>query len=841
MNNLRWSLLAVFVTALVTLSTELLLIRVFDVIMLREIAYVIITCAMLAFGAAGVYLTLRPGPSNPRDVRHAISLHALAAALSLLLILPAINLSGLDLATVMERPLTTLLQLFLIYSVLVLPFFFLGIVVVKIIMTWSRRIHQIYFSDLLGAGIGCIVFLPFLPRLGPGGLLMIGAGLMLLVAAMFAGRRLARAAFVVGALAALVTPALLAPGTLEFAMLVDKRDVSADVAAGRREVAVWDVIAKIDVLDAGYRQADGKPCCWKHVAYDGGNQSTRLFRLEEGTAALRRALDAGTEPVRNHFWFGGVVAAHYLKRDRGQDVLVIGSGGGQEVTAALTYGAGHVDAVEMVGTVIDLVRDRYADYIGNVFNDPRVTLIHDDGRSVLRATDRKYDIIQIFSNFVSSAAAAGGSNSNSYFLQTSDAYKEYFTHLKADGILQVNVFNYPRVVTTAARAWAELGLTTDFQRHVAILERPYVNDPRSGRFQRMGDTLPTILIKMSPWTTQEIAELVRSQQAFEEPSLSVALVVNPLDPQASFLSRAFFSGTLAPELVARMPYEVRPATDDWAFFGFIRKPILSYRAMQPEPALFLNESTARFMNGQIERGRNVGLFKLVVPGLASVAFAILFIAVPMLLAPVGRVAWHGKGPAILYFACLGAGFIIVELIAIQVMARLIGFALYTYSTVIFTMLLAAGLGSMASGRLGITPARRWTWPFVGIALGGAVLLLLYPLVLHHALALPLPGRIAVASLLLLPASFCLGMPFPLGITAIRDLPAGAVAWAWGINGVFTVMGGVVSMLASLLVGFQLTLLGGLALYALAFLAFARLRRTMLPAVTAVRQPLVAGA
>src|SRR5215217_3264214 len=137
---MRIYLLAVFVAVLVTLTVKLLLIRVFDVIMMREIAYVIITCAMFAFGAAGVFLSLRPGSSIASDVHRAILFYALASALFLLLIRPAINISGLDLVQVVIHPVKTMSQLIFIYLFLVLPFFFLGILIVKILSLWSEQV-----------------------------------------------------------------------------------------------------------------------------------------------------------------------------------------------------------------------------------------------------------------------------------------------------------------------------------------------------------------------------------------------------------------------------------------------------------------------------------------------------------------------------------------------------------------------------------------------------------------------------------------------------------------------------------------------------------------------------
>ncbi len=225
-----------------------------------------------------------------------------------------------------------------------------------------------------------------------------------------------------------------------------------------------------------------KGCCSKHISYDGGNQSSRLFQLTMTPKDLRALFEAGQGNISDHFWFGGVLASHYLKRDQNYDALIVGSAGGQEVKAALMYGAGHIDAVEMVGTVIDLAKNTYRDYIGRIFDDPRVTAIEGEGRSFLRSTDKQYDVIQIFSNHISSTAAAGGAMGTVY-LQTVEAYEEYFEHLKADGILHINHHIYPRLVATAALAWKRMGYKSDFQDHVVVLERSDLPE----------DRLPTLL------------------------------------------------------------------------------------------------------------------------------------------------------------------------------------------------------------------------------------------------------------------------------------------------------------------------------------------------------------
>ena len=110
-----------------------------------------------------------------------------------------------------------------------------------------------------------------------------------------------------------------------------------------------------------------------------------------------------------------------------------------------------------------------------------------------------------------------------------------------------------------------------------------------------------------------------------------------------------------------------------------------------------------------------------------------------------------------------------------------------------------------------------------------VLLLLfsYPFVFNFFLASPLFMRILVACVLIFPLGFFLGMPFPLGILTLENLPRGAVAWAWGMNGLFTVMGGLAGVILSITWGFQVTLLIAAFQYVLAFLVFAKIRSVSL--------------
>src|SRR6185437_15387998 len=121
------------------------------------------------------------------------------------------------------------------------------------------------------------------------------------------------------------------------------------------------------------------------------------------------------------------------------------------------------------------------------------------------------------------------------------------------------------------------------------------------------------------------------------------------------------------------------------------------------------------------------------------------------------------------------------------------------------------------------PRSRWAIPFIAVLVFGVALLLIYPSATHFAMAFPLGWRVAIGAAMIFTLGFFLGMPFPLGILAIEHQPRGAIAWAWGMNGVFTVAGGLGSMIISLMRGFDFAIGVALVLYAGAMLAFVPLR------------------
>jgi spermidine synthase len=789
---------------------EVLLIRVFDVILAQHIGYVVITCAMFALGMSGAFCAIWPLGEN-QDTGRRAALLTLAFAASLVLLRPALNVTPLLYKSIDSTAIRYLVAFGTIYATLLLPFFLSGLILAYVFSAGAARIGRLYFFDLAGAALGCILWIPFIRHVGPGGLMIWAAGLLLLAAALFSGRRGSLIGAGVGAAALLIVTLLPGDGYLDFLEHKNKRGVVTARKSGRIEFAEWDPVSKIYVVDNDSVDAETgeRTVNPKHVAYDGGTQSSHLFPFDGDFDALRRIVVEGVEPIEEYFWRRGLLASHYLKRDTGAAVLICGSAAGQEVKAALVFGAAKVDGIELVDTVVRLGQGAYSDFVGGIFLDPRVTNRVGEARSFLRSTRERYDIIQVFSNHTSSTIATGSGAAVPVYLQTAEAYEEYFTHLADNGILHINHHFYPRMVTTASLAWKRLG-RDDFQRHVLVYQ-----------WREEQDTLPTMLIKMSPWTREEVDEIEAFMFGGKADWNRQHRVVDPLDPEASFLSPEFFAGGLPPDLARRLDFKAQPVTDDRPFFGNIQ---MHREKVEADADGFLNPSMAVALNGRL--GWPGGEYAIFLgPAVVALVFAFLLVVLPLLFSPVGRTPWRAKYVSLGYFACLGLAFIVIELVLVQLFMKLIGFPVYAYSVVILGMLFSAALGSLSVERLRIDRGR-WSLPFWGVLVVGMLALTLYSATFDPVLGQPLIVRIAVALALIFPLGFFMGMPFPLGVLAIREQPRGAVAWAWGVNGVFTVVGGVLSGLSAILVGFRMTMVLALLVYLLALILFSVMRRAI---------------
>ena len=277
----------------------------------------------------------------------------------------------------------------------------------------------------------------------------------------------------------------------------------------------------------------------------------------------------------------------------------------------------------------------------------------------------------------------------------------------------------------------------------------------------------------------------------------------------------------APDLQAiysQTATQLAPATDDKPFFN------QHMRWSQIRWSTIVDVFSQKGRNTRMSlEDRPVAEVTLLVLLVQSGIIAAVCILLPLIV--FHRQPTLGEQPVgwLIYFAGLGLGYIMVEMALLQRFLLFLGQPIYTYAVVLAGLLIFTGVGSWAAGQES-GPWRKGSLSQSLLAVLAVVIVtaLITPPIFHFFLGSPLPVRIAVSLLLIAPLGFVMGMPFPLGLGRTTEQASSIGAWAWGVNGFFTVIGTVLALILGMMFGFRFVLLLAGLCYAGALLAVRRL-------------------
>ncbi|MGH9493047.1 MAG: hypothetical protein ACRD2K_06070 [Terriglobales bacterium] len=759
-----------------TLLLELAATRLFSVILFYHFAFLAISVALLGLGAGGVFAYVRRERLARRGTR------ALAARLCALnaVVIVAVLEAVLHLPISLDVSRGNFLKLTVLYLVTAVPFFLTGLLFSVVYARESGRIGQLYGADLAGGALACLAVVPLLNLAGGPNAILISALGMAVASAIWAEGRNGRAA----GLALAVLLAALA-GANHSGRLID-----VVYAKGLRrdpswvEFARWNAISRVEVNRIGDA---------KYVVID-ADATTAIMNLDPHLARGSKEW--------NQLMPAAPAVANVL-RPQG-DYAIIGPGGGVDVLRAVAGGSRNVTAIEINPLIATTVmRERYADYANHLYQIPEVKLHVADGRSWIRNSNAKYDVIQmtLVDTWASTAAGAFALSENN--LYTVEAFNEYFDHLKPDGILAITRWEFKeprealRVVSQAMEALRRLGME-DARRHfIVVSDGPLDEDGRP----------VTVLAKKSPFTSEEertLREHMVANRNLDPLFLPSWLGTDRPDSPPSYVpgrhSFAVFIEAGDPRSFAGgYPYEVAPVTDDAPFFFFTMKT-----------GTVLGNIFAGTGRG-IDWKNNLGVAVLGMLLVISLAAVLGFLVLPLALQPGAR--GPGTWP-LLYFVAVGLGYILVEVAFIQRFVLFLGHPTYALTVVVFLLLLSSGAGSLTA-RHWLGDARRVRWVLAGITAGLLALVFLLPRALAAWIGIPFPGKLLVSALLLIPVGFAMGMPFPTGLRQLAERGQGGVEWAWAMNAGASVLGSALAMAIAIHFGIGATLAVGAAAYLVA--------------------------
>jgi spermidine synthase len=774
-------LLGIGASSFAALLLELALTRLFSVVLFYHFAFLAISIALLGLGAGGVFAYLR------KTQLSRIGTRPLAAWLCGLnaIVIPFVLEIVLHVPVSLELSWTNLLRLTVLYLSAAIPFLLTGVLFSVVFARETRTITRLYGADLLGGALACLSVVPLLNWIGGPNAILFAAAVMALAALVWADSR--RTRNVTGAIAAVLVLLIAVNHSGRLIDVIYAKGIFRDKSWV--EFARWNAISRVEVD----RQGGGG----KAIVID-ADASTYIMNVDphawQGTL-WQKNLMASPPALAN------------VLRPRGE-FAIIGPGGGVDVLRAVANGSPSVTGIEINPIIANsIMRDRYADYSYHLYERPEVHLHVTDGRSFVRSAKQKFDVVQmtLVDTWASTAAGAFALSENS--LYTVDAFREYFEHLKPDGMIAITrwEFRQPRealrVVSVATEALHQLGVQNPAKHFIVVSEGDLDEDG-----------IPVVVLaKKSPFTPEEEAAVAAHIESTED---LVALYTPSAPGQNPF--SALIAGNDPRAFARSYPYNVAPVDDNAPFFFFTLK------------------TDQVLHDGGLQRGIdwkvNLGVVVL------GIVFAISLVAVVVFL--VGPMALRGgrrqRALPLLYFVAVGLGYILVEIAFIQRFVLFLGHPTYALTVVIFLLLLSSGAGSLSSRRWLTNTARGWI-PLVILVM--AIDLYTWGLtsLLTSLIGLPFFVKLVVSAVVLVPLGFAMGMPFPTGLRAIAntaavELPASelgepansddnAVEWAWAMNAASSVLGSVLAMVIAIHFGLNITVACGAAAYLLSLMLF----------------------
>jgi hypothetical protein len=808
-------MMSVFLISACILALELLLMRSLAITSFHHFSYLVISIALLGFGASGICLFLFYRVFQKRFWRIASWGTCLFSLSSVLCFQSALSLP-LDIQYVLFNGKQALL-LFLYPLFCLIPFFLGALVIGLAIIKHNSIVHYLYSVNLFGSGFGSclIIFLMFLFPLEY--LFYCVAILAILAAVLLAWAQSSeRKSFtdsnsiissgiykpflpaLISFLLILISywfiPLKLFPDTCKDLSLMQNLERQNDAF---HVISRFSPRAELDVFDSPVLHntlfvslAAKYPPPKQMALLSDGNILSTLFIIKAPEDA--RILT-----------FTPTELAYRLIHPK--SVLLLGETGGADVWLARLHGAQKITIVQSNPQVFDLIVNSLQTSLGHVFEGKDIRLVASEPRIFLENTRDRFDLIKIVSMESPAAGVSGRQSLHENYLMTIEGIAQALLRLQPHGILTVT-----RGLQSPPRDNVKI-LST----FIGSLENIGIVSPSDHIIQIRHYLAACTLVSSSPFSDEQLKEL----RAFcEELYMDIVWApdvrpeeLNRFDVRGGppgetfcyyhYAARQLFQGE-KDRFYRSWAYNVKPATDDKPYFYDFFK----WRS--------LPEFVKAYGNRWFQR-LELGYVVLIISLLESLVIAGLLIILPLFLGKNKAEGKIKKPVFLVYFALLGISYIMIEMVMIQKFIFFLGDPIYSAILVLTGFLIFSGWGSL-SARKSDAPLEKTILKNIAVILIVGVLFVLFlDPVLKISIHLPLGIRIILSLLLMMPLAFHMGRPFPLGISLLNESLPGNIPMAWAINGFFSVIAATLAIILSMSFGFMKVILLALFCYMLA--------------------------
>lgn len=774
-------LLSLGILSAAIIAFQLALMQVLSIVQWYHFAYMVISVALLGFGAGGTVLALFR-QRLLKHIRFLLPVLMISCGIAMALVTEISQLSFIRFDSyLLFANYSQIGRLLLTYLLFFIPFLLGALAIGLIFDQYIIAIGKVYFANLLGSAAGGLLLLALIFYLSPGRLpafiscLPVIAGVMMIPANDSLSRK--KVILPIFALIAFIICAwkMAIPAQLHLSQF---KDISKTLLLPGAEMKMEKA------SPYGLVQAVTSPA----------------LRYAPGLSLMANQLvGASTAVFVNGDWVGVVAGyrepdtafiLHYTSFDlpyrmaERKDVLVLQAGTGIEVAHALSHHAANVEAIEPNATLIAALKHELAPDNDSLFYQPAVTVRTTEPRIFLVSDTACYDLISL-PTVGSFGGSAGLYALHEQFLLTREAFLKMWPRLKEGGAISITAWmDYP------ARNPLKLLATL-----VEVLQQLDIRQPHLHiAAVRSWGTISFVITK-SALTSPEIHNIRGFCDQWQfDPALLPGLQpeerhrYHQLQDSSFFENMDILFSDGRNTLYAGYDFNIIPATDNIPYFSqFIRWKSL------PHLAEYFGRRSIPFL----EIGYLLVVFTLL--QIAAVSFVLV-------LLPLLRRGWKGtnKLGMLLYFGGIGLGYMFVEMVLIQHFILYFGHPVYAAAALITALLLFSGFGSFMSGYFA---GKRKALLLVLAAI--IVLLFIYSaalmIVLQQTLQASLPVKLLIVFLLTAPLAFCMGIPFPSGLSQLARTRAHEVPWAWGLNGCVSVISTALGTLIAVEAGFTMVI------------------------------------
>lgn len=761
------------------IAFQLILMQILSYVQWYHFAYMIISIALLGFGAAGTFLTI----FQQKLEKNYYTLFPFLLIVTAILIPVVVGIANSEAvrfdSLLIFQDSRHIGKLILTYFIFFLPFLTGALAIGMSFSKFADQIGKIYFSNLIGSGIGGIIAIFFMQWIIPEQQSFAVAILAFVGGIVSLPKNKKKLIRIIVPLSTLILiilffyPPRLTPSEykdISKTMLLPdaKVEYRKSTPHGFVEIVSSPVLRYAPGVSLAYR--DSFPV--RKVVFNNGNWMGCLLPqpLEANETNI---LDYTPQALPYHI-------------DNIKNALIINAGTGENVLLALSHQVARITTNETNPEIFNILRQSFE---GFYQVQPYQTM----PRTLLTPDTNKYDLIEL--PIIGSFFGNSGLNAvEPRYELTIEALREMWSKLSEKGMISLSCWmDYP--VRNAYRLLATISLLLD--------ENDIAHPPHHVVAIRSWCAI-TFLVKKSPFKRDEINKV----RLFCENRMFDPLVL----PEKQEIERdkynilqdtTFFTHIdqlLSHEketLIRQYPYRIHPTTDDRPFFfQFVRFKQI------PQLISSIREKNFPFLD--------IGYVLIILTFVQIVFIAAIFILLPLSFRP-----WKSRNKkwVLMYFSGLGLAYMFLEMVFIQHFTFYFGEPTYAASATLGILLFTSGLGSYYSGKFQNNKKMRLAIPLVI-----AAILVLYAFVLSPILTatigIALPLKIMIAVVLLGTLGFFLGMPFPIGIDYLSGKNTDDIPWAWALNGYFSVISTVLATIISVELGYLLLLSMAAFIYAL---------------------------